>query len=69
MNGQPFFTIGIPAYKVEDYLAKCLDSVLTQGFSDFEIVAVDDGSPDRSIDILNAYAEKDRRIKVERRYS
>ena len=67
MNRQPFFTIGIPAYKVEDYLAKCLDSVLTQSFADFEIVAVDDGSPDRSIDILNAYAEKDRRIKVIRK--
>ena len=41
MNKQPFFTVGIPVYNVEKYLAKCLDSVLGQGFEDFEIIAVE----------------------------
>ncbi|MBR2504266.1 MAG: glycosyltransferase [Oscillospiraceae bacterium] len=67
MNKQPFFTIGIPVYNVEKYLSKCLDSVLCQSFDDFEIIAVDDGSPDGSIDILDSYAEKDSRIKIIRR--
>jgi len=67
MEKQPFFTIGIPVYNVEKYVAKCLDSVLGQNFDDFEIIAVDDGSPDGSIDILNAYAERDSRIKIIRR--
>ena len=64
MEKQPFFTIGIPAYKVEEFVGKCLDSVLCQKFGDFEIIAVNDGSPDRSLEILNEYAAKDERIKV-----
>ena len=64
MKKQPFFTIGIPVYNVEKYLSKCLDSVLSQSFEDFEIIAVNDGSPDSSIDILNEYAAKDSRITV-----
>ncbi len=67
MEKRPFFTIGIPVYNVEKYLARCLDSVLSQDFGDFELIAVDDGSPDNSIDILNAYAEKDSRIKIIRK--
>lgn len=67
MNNQPFFTIGIPVYNVEKYIAKCLDSIINQSFDDFEIIAVDDGSPDNSIDILNAYAEKDKRVKIIRK--
>ena len=67
MEKQPFFTIGIPVYNVEKYLARCLDSVLCQNFDDFEILAVDDGSPDNSIGILNEYAAKDNRIRIIRK--
>ena len=67
MEKHPFFTIGIPVYNVEKYLARCLDSVLCQSFDDFEILAVDDGSPDNSIDILNEYAAKDSRIRIIRK--
>ncbi len=54
----------IPVYNVEKYLSTCLDSVLAQTFKDFEIICVNDGSTDGSLDILNAYAQKDARIKV-----
>lgn len=67
MEKQPFFTIGIPVYNVEKYVGKCLDSVVTQGFDDFEIIVVDDGSPDNSIDIIKEYAQRDSRIKIIRR--
>ena len=54
----PFFSIIIPVYNVEKYLRECLDSVLRQSFSDYEIVLVDDGSRDHSEYIYKAYAMK-----------
>ncbi|MFI6761868.1 glycosyltransferase family 2 protein [Micromonospora sp. NPDC050417] len=54
----------VPVYRVEEYLAECLDSLLDQSFTDFEVIAVDDASPDDSGRILSAYAERDSRIKV-----
>lgn len=60
----PFFSIVIPVYNVENYLAECLDSVLDQSYTDFEIIAVNDGSKDGSGQILQAYADKDQRIKA-----
>lgn len=54
----------VPVYNVEKYLSTCLDSVLAQTFKDFEVVCVNDGSTDGALDILNAYAQKDARIKV-----
>lgn len=54
----------IPVYKVEKYLARCVDSVLGQTFSDFELILVDDGSPDKSPEICDNYAKKDSRVKV-----
>ena len=41
-----FFSVIIPVYKVENYLPDCIESILNQTFSDFEIILVDDGSPD-----------------------
>ena len=41
------FTVIIPIYKVENYIEKCVDSVMTQTFTDFEVLLVNDGSPDR----------------------
>ena len=54
----------IPVYNVEKYLRKCLDSVVTQTYKNLEIICVDDGSTDNSLDILRFYEKKDERIKV-----
>ena len=58
------FSIIIPCYKVEKYIRECLDSVLVQSYQDWEAICVDDGSPDRTSEILDEYAVKDQRIKV-----
>ena len=54
----------VPVYKVERYLKRCVDSILDQTFRDFELILVDDGSPDRCGEICEKYAEKDKRIVV-----
>lgn len=54
----------VPVYKVEPYLRRCVDSILAQTFTDFELILVDDGSPDGCPAICDEYAEKDRRIRV-----
>lgn len=57
-------SILVPIYKVEKYLRRSVDSVLSQKFKDYELILVDDGSPDDSPLICDEYAEKDSRIKV-----
>ena len=57
-------SIIIPVYNAEDYLARCLDSVCNQTLKDIEIICVNDCSKDKSLEILNSYASKDKRIKV-----
>ena len=57
-------SIIVPVYKVEKYLSRCIDSILSQTFKDFELILVNDGSPDNSGDICNKYAEKDSRVYV-----
>ncbi len=59
-----FFSIGIPVYNAEKYLNDCIDSILSQSFTDFELILVDDGSTDNSLSICQSYAEKDSRVKV-----
>jgi glycosyltransferase involved in cell wall biosynthesis len=54
----------IPLYNVEQYLSRCLDSVLNQSFKDIQIICVNDGSKDNSLKILNTYAKKDDRILI-----
>lgn len=54
----------VPVYNVEKYLQKCIDSILAQTFTDFELVLVNDGSTDRSGEICDEYAETDSRVKV-----
>ena len=54
----------IPVYNVEQYLAQCLDSIISQTYTDFEVILVDDGSIDASPDICETYVKKDSRIKV-----
>ena len=60
----PKISILIPVYNVEKYLRRCLDSVIHQTMQDIEIICVNDGSTDNSLDILQEYASKDSRIKV-----
>ncbi|MFJ8540498.1 CDP-glycerol glycerophosphotransferase family protein [Streptomyces sp. NPDC093586] len=60
----PKFTLVVPVYKVRGYLPECLDSVLGQDYTDFEVIAVDDCSPDGSGVILDEYAQRDGRIRV-----
>ena len=57
-------SIIVPVYKVESYLRRSVDSILAQTFRDFELILVDDGSPDGCPQICDAYAEKDKRITV-----
>ncbi len=60
----PEVSVVVPVYKVEEYLARCVDSVLRQTFDAFELILVDDGSPDNCGKICDKYAEKDERVKV-----
>ena len=58
------FSIVVPVYKVEQYLRRCIDSLLAQTYRDFEIILVDDGGTDSCPEICDVYAEVDPRIKV-----
>lgn len=60
----PKLSVIVPVYNVEQYIHKCIDSILNQELQDFELVLIDDGSPDNSGKICDEYAEKDNRIKV-----
>lgn len=64
MGKKPLLSIIVPIYKVERYLKKCIDSILEQDFSDFELILVDDGSPDKCGAICDEYAQLDSRIQV-----
>ena len=57
-------SIIVPVYQVEPYLCRCIDSILAQTFTDFELILVDDGSPDRCPMICDEYAKNDERIRV-----
>ena len=57
-------SIIVPVYNTEQYLARCIDSILSQSFTDFELLLVDDGSTDGSGAICDVYAEKDNRVRV-----
>lgn len=63
-NKMPKISIVIPVYNVEEYLRQCLDSVVNQTLKDLEIICVNDGSTDNSLQILQEYANKDDRIKI-----
>ena len=60
---QPKVSIVMPCYNVEEYLPQCIESVINQDYKNIEIIPVDDGSPDRSGEIIDQYAKKDSRIK------
>lgn len=58
------FSIIIPVYNAEEYLERCISSVINQDYKDFEVILIDDGSKDRSGTICDEYARKDNRVKV-----
>ena len=60
----PKISIIIPVYNAENYLEECLLSISQQSFTDFEIWAINDGSTDRSLDILKKYQDKEPRLKI-----
>ena len=60
----PLVSVIVPVYKVEPYLHRCVDSILAQTFTDFELILVDDGSPDNCGAICDEYAQKDSRVSV-----
>ena len=61
---KPVLSIIVPIYKTEKYLKRCVDSILKQSITDFEVILIDDESPDRSPVICDEYAQKDPRVKV-----
>lgn len=60
----PLISVIVPVYKVEDYLDRCIKSILDQTYSNLEIILVDDGSPDNCPQMCDDYAKKDSRVKV-----
>lgn len=64
MMPTPFISVIVPIYKVEAFLQECIDSILAQTYTDFELILVDDGSPDNCGAICDANASKDSRIRV-----
>lgn len=64
MENKPLISVIVPVYKVEQYLPRCVDSLLRQTYENLEIILVDDGSPDRCGEICEEYARRDSRIRV-----
>lgn len=63
-DNSPFLSVVVPVYNVSKYLEECLDSVLQQSFNDFEVLLVNDGSTDDSLDLLEEVASRDSRVRV-----
>ena len=64
MGYAPLVSVIVPVYKTEKFIHRCIDSVLNQTYSNWEMILVDDGSPDACGQICDSYAEKDGRIHV-----
>lgn len=60
----PEISVIVPVYKVEKYLHRCVDSILAQSYTDFELILVDDGSPDHCGEVCDEYALGDKRVRV-----
>lgn len=63
-HNSPYFSIIVPVYKSEKYISICVNSILKQSFTDFELLLIDDGSPDNSAIICDQYSKIDKRIKT-----
>ncbi|HWT27101.1 MAG TPA: glycosyltransferase family 2 protein, partial [Mobilitalea sp.] len=64
MKNRPLVSVIVPVYKAENYLSRCIISILDQTYSQLEIILVDDGSPDKCPRICDNFAALDTRIKV-----
>lgn len=62
-KNSPKISVVIPCYNIEKHLSKCIESVLAQTFSDFELLLIDDGSSDSTLEICKEYQQKDTRVK------
>ena len=62
MKENPIISVIVPMYKVEKYVPRCLESIRQQTFQDFEVLMIDDGSPDRCAEIAAEFAQKDQRF-------
>ena len=63
-NECPKVSVIVPVFNVQNYLEECLDSIVSQTLREIEIICVDDGSTDRSAEILQRYAQRDTRVKL-----
>lgn len=63
-NSKDLISVIVPVFKVEQYLEKCVNSIINQTYKNLEIILVDDGSPDRCPEMCDNFAKKDKRIKV-----
>ena len=61
---KPRFSIVVPVYKTQNYIRQCMESILAQTYENYEVILVDDGSPDRSGEICDEYAAQDARFRV-----
>ena len=61
---KPLVSVIVPVFKAENYMKRCVDSLIAQTFADFELILIDDGSPDRSGEMCDEYANVDKRIRV-----
>ena len=66
---QKKISVVIPVFNAKNYLKRCIDSILNQEFTNFEIICIDDGSKDNSLELLNEYANRDKRITVISQYN
>lgn len=57
-------SIILPVYNMERYLSECMESIINQTFSDFEVICIDDGSTDSSPEILKDYKDRDSRVRI-----
>ena len=64
MESTPKVSVIIPIYNAAEFLEECIDSILAQSLKEIEVICVDDGSPDHSLDILRRYEKKDSRVRV-----
>ena len=63
-NNQPKISVIVPIYNAQKYLHRCVDSILNQTFTDFEVLLINDGSTDQSPAICDEYAKIDSRVRV-----
>ena len=62
MSVTPLISVLVPCYNVEKYLVECLDSIVAQSYKNLEIICLNDGSTDSTLDIINSFASKDERL-------